>query len=52
MGAGLRAQEREGLVNIPRPSPMDVLKWSAVIFGVCLEILVVIAIVLAMFGIY
>jgi hypothetical protein len=31
---------------------MDVLKWSAVVFVCCLEILVVIAIVLAMFGVF
>jgi hypothetical protein len=34
------------------PDPMDVLKWSAVVFVCCLEILVVIAIVLAMFGVF
>jgi hypothetical protein len=34
------------------PRPADVLKWSLVVFAVCLEILVVIAIVLALFGVY
>lgn len=39
-------------MNIPKPGPMDVLKWSLVVFGVCLEILIVIAIVLTLFGVY
>lgn len=34
------------------PSPTDVLKWSAVVFAVALEVLIVISIVLAMFGVY
>jgi hypothetical protein len=44
------ASEREG--GLTFPEPLDVLKWSAVVFGICLEILVVIAIVLAMFGVF
>jgi hypothetical protein len=34
------------------PDPVDVLKWSAVVFIACLEVLVLVAIVLAMFGVF
>jgi hypothetical protein len=51
MGTPVREEaEREGRLILPEP--MDVLKWSAVVFAVCLEILVVIGIVLAMFGVF
>jgi hypothetical protein len=51
MGTPVREEaEREGRLMLPEP--MDVLKWSAVAFAICLEILVVIAIVLVLFGVY
>jgi hypothetical protein len=31
---------------------MDVLKWSAVVFVVCLQVLTLIALVLMMFGVF
>ena len=33
-------------------SPGDVLKWAGVIFAICLQLLVLIAIVLALVGVY
>jgi hypothetical protein len=33
-------------------SPGEVLKWMAVVFVACLEVLIIIAIVLALFGVF
>lgn len=41
-----REEDQRGLKI---PSPADVLKWSLVAFAVCVEILIVVAVVLALF---
>jgi len=42
----------QGHVRLLSATPMDVLKWTGVIFVVALEVLVIISIILAMVGVY
>lgn len=41
-----------GVGDVRWPTPIEVLKWSGVIFVVCLQVLVVVAIILSMAGVF